>query len=395
MPEARREPTAVTRQSKGRGALGALLGAFLVLVVAGAGAGVWFFVLDKDPGTIQVTTTPGDPVVRFDEQPVPATSSPFVIPNVEPDTMHLIEVRKAGYRPWSMQVEVQPGQTLSLPPVVLEPESGATDAAETQVVAAPDGTGFTLETEPSGAKVYVDGAEIAERTPVVLTNLAPGSHAIRVENGARYAPWETQIEVSADQVIALPRVALELARVTVSFTSDPEGATVTLVRGTQRRNVGRTPTSADVDLTGDGTWVVEMALAGHDPFSRELSPGPGEDEIEVEATLTRRAIAVGPRGPRPGPGPGPRPEMTVTAVTETPTPTGGEGTLRVNTRPWSQVFVDGRLIGNTPQMNIPLPAGSHRLTLVNPDFNIRETVNVQVRAGQVTTQILTLTPGAE
>jgi serine/threonine-protein kinase len=136
-----------------------------------------------------------------------------------------------------------------------------------------------------------------------------------------------------------------------------------------------------------------MALAGHDPFSRELSPGPGEDEIEVEATLTRRAIAVGPRGPRPGPGPGPRPEMTVTAVTETPTPTGGEGTLRVNTRPWSQVFVDGRLIGNTPQMNIPLPAGRHTVRLVNPDFNIQETVPVTIRSGQTETLIRRLTPG--
>ncbi|RLB46719.1 MAG: hypothetical protein DRJ42_27045 [Deltaproteobacteria bacterium] len=76
-----------------------------------------------------------------------------------------------------------------------------------------------------------------------------------------------------------------------------------------------------------------------------------------------------------------------------PAPATGNGTLRVNTRPWSQVFVDGQLIGNTPQMNIPLSAGSHRLTLVNSEFNIRETVSVQVRPGEVTTKIITLTPG--
>lgn len=68
----------------------------------------------------------------------------------------------------------------------------------------------------------------------------------------------------------------------------------------------------------------------------------------------------------------------------------GPGTLRINTRPWSQVYVDGRLIGNTPQMNIPLPAGSHRVTLVNPDYNIRQSVNVTIEAGQVTTRVLTL-----
>ena len=39
--------------------------------------------------------------------------------------------------------------------------------------------------------------------------------------------------------------------------------------------------------------------------------------------------------------------------------------------------VDGRRIGNTPQTNIPLPAGRHTVTLINPDFNIRERVSVK------------------
>ncbi|MDM7916840.1 MAG: PEGA domain-containing protein, partial [Candidatus Eisenbacteria bacterium] len=60
-----------------------------------------------------------------------------------------------------------------------------------------------------------------------------------------------------------------------------------------------------------------------------------------------------------------------------------------------QVSVDGRLIGNTPQMNIQLPAGLHRITLVNPDFNIRETQNVMIEAGQTVTRVIRLqTPAA-
>jgi eukaryotic-like serine/threonine-protein kinase len=70
---------------------------------------------------------------------------------------------------------------------------------------------------------------------------------------------------------------------------------------------------------------------------------------------------------------------------------GGAGTLRVNTRPWSKVFVDGRLIGNTPQMNISLPSGKHTVTLVNDDFGIRKTVKVDIRPGEIETQVLTLT----
>jgi tRNA A-37 threonylcarbamoyl transferase component Bud32 len=60
----------------------------------------------------------------------------------------------------------------------------------------------------------------------------------------------------------------------------------------------------------------------------------------------------------------------------------GNGTLRVNTTPWTEVYVDGRLIGNTPQMNISLPAGRHVLLLINREHEIRETMSVVIRAGQ-------------
>ncbi|MBW2463561.1 MAG: PEGA domain-containing protein, partial [Deltaproteobacteria bacterium] len=220
------------------------------------------------------------------------------------------------------------------------------------VDATPTGTGFSLETEPSGAKVFIDGTEIEQRTPVTLPELAIGSHTIRVENGARYAPWETQVDVRADTIIPL-RAELELARITVSFVSEPSGATVTLVRGSTRRNVGRTPTSADVDLTGDGAWEVEFELSGHESVTRPITPVAGDDELEVEIALEAQRVAV--RQPRIAPRPRPRPRPT-------PTPT-------------------------------PTPAGSHRLTLVNSEFNIRETVSVQVRPGEVTTKIITLTPG--
>jgi serine/threonine-protein kinase len=64
--------------------------------------------------------------------------------------------------------------------------------------------------------------------------------------------------------------------------------------------------------------------------------------------------------------------------------------LRLNSRPWSQVFVDGKMIGNTPQMNIQLSAGEHRITLVNPEFGIRKNITVNIKAGDTQTQIVAL-----
>ena len=66
------------------------------------------------------------------------------------------------------------------------------------------------------------------------------------------------------------------------------------------------------------------------------------------------------------------------------------GTLRLNSRPWSRVTIDGKLIGNTPQFNIPLRAGSHSVNLVNPEFGLNKTVTIEIKPGEVVTKVLSL-----
>ncbi len=48
--------------------------------------------------------------------------------------------------------------------------------------------------------------------------------------------------------------------------------------------------------------------------------------------------------------------------------TARTGKLSVNAKPWGQVFVDDRLIGNTPRANIELPAGTHTLRVSRQGF---------------------------
>jgi len=69
---------------------------------------------------------------------------------------------------------------------------------------------------------------------------------------------------------------------------------------------------------------------------------------------------------------------------------GRLGLLRLNTRPWSQVFVDGRLIGNTPIMGVPLKAGEHRVDLVNEAMDARKTIQVKIKSDEVVTKIVLL-----
>jgi hypothetical protein len=57
------------------------------------------------------------------------------------------------------------------------------------------------------------------------------------------------------------------------------------------------------------------------------------------------------------------------------------GNLTVNASPWGQVFVDDRLIGNTPRADIELPAGQHTLRVSRAGFRT-VTRTVQIRAGE-------------
>ncbi|MBX3270073.1 MAG: serine/threonine protein kinase [Sandaracinaceae bacterium] len=414
-----REPTAVVQKKKGGG--GAMLAVFALVAVFGlgvVGGGLWWFFGRSQPGVIHLSTNPPDAVVYLDNEPITSsTASPFLLANVEPGE-HLVEVRKHGYQTWATRVNLASGQTLELPAVTLVPEGGvgaATGGVATTggttglgttggtpvgtggtVPAA--GTGFHLDTVPSGALVFVGERQLAERTPVTVTDLEPGTVTVRAEL-ENYAPWTGQVDLSAGQVVQLPRAVLTLRQVSVRFESSPSGARVTLVRGSERRRVGDTPVTQAVDVSG-GQWTVEMTRVGYEDWSQALSPPSGQANHTVDAVLVERQRVATTGGGRRGGGGG------ATGGTQPATgggdtgggttgggATGGTGTLRVQTTPWSQVYVDGRLIGNTPQMNIPLPAGRHQVRLVNPDFDIRETVTVTIRAGQVETLIRRLTPG--
>ncbi len=422
------EPTEVTpRGSASRRGTVILLMAGLLALFAVFGFGSWWVLRPAEPGTIQFTTDPSDPVVLLDDSPVHATSSPFVISNVEPNVVHLLEVRKRGYRTWSMQVEVQNGKNLQLSQIKLV-RLGEEKSAEKPAKAAA-GTGFAIESEPKDANIFVDGKKLSSRTPAKVTDLAAGRHTIRLELDG-HEPWSSQVEVAKDQVLSIPKVTLRASSFGVRVRSTPPGASVVLTRGMERRHVGNTPTQFDVEVEGD-PWTVEMTLPGYQPWRRELTVSAERETQDLDATLqtaataepapaparrkrrrrARRAsapavqpaaapVAAAPAAPAFPPAQAPaapafgaQPAPAAPAAPQGVAAAGQTGKLRINSRPWSQVYVDGRLVGNTPQMNISLPAGPHRVTLVNPDFRVRQTVNVNIAPGQTVTRIVTLNTG--
>jgi len=58
--------------------------------------------------------------------------------------------------------------------------------------------------------------------------------------------------------------------------------------------------------------------------------------------------------------------------------------------PFARVYVDGRFRGITPLQQLALPAGKHRLRLVDPERGISATQRIVIRTGRTLRKVLTL-----
>jgi hypothetical protein len=59
----------------------------------------------------------------------------------------------------------------------------------------------------------------------------------------------------------------------------------------------------------------------------------------------------------------------------------GQGTLSLGSKPPCEIYVDGSPTGlHTPQKEIKLPLGRHRIMLLNGEFGIKDTFTVDINA---------------
>jgi len=185
--------------------------------------------------------------------------------------------------------------------------------------------------------------EVAEATP-------PPAPVVPVET----APPSPMVVTPVTERIAAPVTG------GARITSEPTGAEVTL-DGEPR---GTTPLALG-DLE-PGTFEVEVSLSEHRTWRGELVVAAGET-VTLEAPLRRRSSGR----------PAMREVVERPEMAEMTEEVAGSGTLSVNTRPWSRVYLGARQLGTTPIGRASVPAGAVQLRLVDRDGNEhRRTVQV-------------------
>jgi serine/threonine-protein kinase len=225
---------------------------------------------------------------------------------------------------------------------------------------------LTIQSDPAGARVFVDGVEHGV-TPALLTSVTAGrTMRIDLRDAAGRVLDAAELTLAEGEARTLALRATPL-RALLRVTSTPEGSRVSV----DGAPVGATPLEHDVPL-GEHRVRVEA-----DGFA------PAEDVVRVETPGERASIsfALRPVAERATP-PHARAEPAARGDSARTLPRGATGTLRVATTPWSEVFEGGRRLGETP-LQVELPEGRHTLTLRAPERPARTEV-VDIRAGEVT-----------
>jgi len=95
--------------------------------------------------------------------------------------------------------------------------------------------------------------------------------------------------------------------------------------------------------------------------------------------------------PPPEPAVAPPPVVAVAEPKSRPKPAAkARGQLTLDTSPYTEVFLNGKKLGDTPLVNLPLPAGLQVLQLVNDDKKIRRSIEVEILPGKTVVKKLKL-----
>lgn len=257
-------------------------------------------------------------------------------------------------------------------------------------------TGFDVITDPPGARVRLDGRFLEQPTPCTVRNVPSGRHVLEFDPPPGFQPKTTEV-TAEDGKAALVSVKLDALDVMGTFRSEPPGAHVYLSHDSTRESLGAAPVTRKLDPRNH--YTVAFERDGYATTTRAVEIGR-DPEVTIVAVLEKDKGRTSPRSeprepsvspPRAElPTPRARPPEVVPPPRSPPEEEpvarkGDPGFLSIGTKPPCKIFIDGRDSGLvTPQRGINVPAGTHKVVLINNEFGIREPYTVPVKAGETT-----------
>jgi serine/threonine protein kinase len=295
--------------------------------------------------------------------PPPMTPTPYMTPSGVsiPSPQPISSMQMAG-GPYPTPMPANPSNTYSAPPPTPYPSN---PGFAPRPMTGSGAMAATYEPRSAATSLPPDQAQAPTPTPVASSpfgNAAPP----REEKGRSLALWLVALGSVALLAVVALEVVPEMTADDGTVDEGSPGVGVVVVSG-----VGTPPVITD---------PVPVAVPDPTPTGpQEVVSDPRPDRRPRHRTDSTPATpSTAPVAPPPEPPP------------PSTAPSGGEGFLSLITSPWTRVSLNGHDLGETPLVRLALPAGHHTLRLTNPDANISETYEVDIRAGETTSRRLGL-----
>lgn len=349
------------------------LAAALLAVMGLAGVGVYSFMPRSGTLVVNVADTKGGAVSNLEvliDGTKRCESAPCIVRDV-PSGVREVKVIANGYE-------------LAAPrAVTVDGRQDVTTDFQLVPAKLAAGTGFKVAASSPDIKLTVDGKEVGF-LPQEVRDIEPGEHTLRFV-GDRYLPLEKTISVGKDEIVDLGTVNLKVAKGKATIQLGTPGAKVYLVNGTNRKEVPQFPMA--IEFEANEQWELQATKEGHDDYRERISFDDGRAEKTFLISLAPKGsstpaptpVALAPVTAKEAPAPKAKTPAADTSKKDAP---AGQAMLKINSLPASSIILDGKPIGVTPQLNVPVSPGTHTIMFVNAEQSLKKTITVDVKAGE-------------
>ncbi len=288
--------------------------------------------LKKITGSINIESNPPEATIYLDGEKIGITPDSLKSVTIG---MHEIELKREGHAEWIKTIKVKKGKELVLN-AVLQPNTGTA----------------SIESEPTGAKVSLDGKD-AGKTPVSLSCIKIGTHEVALRMDG-YVSCKSTIKIKAGKVSTLTEKLLGMTG-SVNINTKPLNAIIWI----DGKKYGQTP--ANITDMSAGKYKMEVKMDGYVTWGDDINVEPGKD-IAVTAELQMKP-----------------------------------GTVSINSDPANaMILIDSKEAGTTPKIVTDLSFEVHHVEVkmdgyeswdesvnVEPGIELSVTAELQMKPGSV------------
>lgn len=230
--------------------------------------------------------------------------------------------------------------------------------------------------EPKTIVTLNEGTMYQKRceTPCRIEGVLPGAHELELKKQGFIDIKETVVLKSGEiynKVVKMYKVGEQKTMLTIK--SDPDGAVIYI---NEEKTGAVTPTLVNVPVGLD--ILIRAEKDGYYPVEQNIG--------KVAANINKElSLILKPMKNVPAQNDGST-KKNVESAKNTAKKTSGiakdiEAFVSINSRPWANIYINGKLIKSTPIIKFSLPAGTHKIQFKNPKFNIDKVFPIELKPG--------------